>query len=70
MNERTSTGWYIGFDCHECSKYIPIIAASSGTRRVQTIVANPLKVMCPVCGTSELYEPADAVLFRVEQISP
>src|SRR5258708_7123412 len=23
MNRRTTAGWYIGFDCHECSRYIP-----------------------------------------------
>jgi hypothetical protein len=70
MNEKNEQGWCIGFDCHECSKYIPVIAASSGTQRVQAIVANPLKVMCPECGTSEIYQPADALLFRVENTSP
>ncbi len=67
MNRSTTTGWYIGFNCHECSRYIPVLAAyCESQERVQAIVANALKVMCPDCGASKHYEPAEAFLFRVD----
>jgi hypothetical protein len=53
--------WYVGFTCVECGDCIPVIRG--GATEEEEIVAKPLKVMCPGCGTMRRYYPADAWRF-------
>jgi hypothetical protein len=54
--------WYVGFTCVECGDCIPV--TRGGATEEEEIVANPLNVMCPGCGTMKRYYPADARRFH------
>jgi hypothetical protein len=54
-------GWYVGFTCVVCGSPIPVIR--SNARDGAEISLDPMNVMCPACGTTKCYDPADAHRF-------